>query len=323
MSILSIINYQFLPDAMPWDEEIYESMFKITERCWDFTHIQVRIICALNYSKLAKLSVINKLNKLERCADALLEASADNFMRPTAVAILGFLYKYVKHEDLETIRLPLTNIFIEASRAIRNEISSKRFLFIAFNLGFKHNSLQFNQVFEQCFPFLLLHYIENSNKCKMIYWAMSEWMGTYIQLMDKHGDEESKLALDLNKSTLLFDMYRTFFPYSYPVVDFAKLNLMKAIYRCPVLANSYSCFRNQELKMFNKLKARVKRVIEFLDYDLAELSTVSIFVNNLGSLIAGSPDLRIKPFDISFLLLNKLNEINYYVNGSREVKLKL
>ena len=102
MSILSIINYQLLPDAMPWDEEIYESMFKITERCWDFTHIQVRIICALNYSKLAKLSVINKLNKLERCADALLEASADNFMRPTAVAILGFLYKYVKHEDLET-----------------------------------------------------------------------------------------------------------------------------------------------------------------------------------------------------------------------------
>jgi hypothetical protein len=122
---------------------------------------------------------------------------------------------------------------------------------------------------------------------------------------------------------MLFDLYRTFFIYSYPVVDFAKLNLMKAIYKCPQLSDSYSCFKNQELKMFDKLKGQNKYVKEFLDFDLAVLFTVSIFVNNLGSLIANYPNMGIKPLDISFLLLDKLNETNYFVEGNQKVKLKL
>lgn len=218
---------------MPWEKDVFDLLFQITEKCWDFTHIQVRIISALNYSKLVRLCLNQQPSRLESCADSLLEASTDNFKRPTVVAILGFLYKYIGCKNLEPIINQLTNIFREASRAIKNEISSKRFLFIALTMAFKHNGLEFYPVFEQCFPFLFLHYIENSNKCKMIYWAMSEWMETYIQLLNDKSNSEQLVKLDLNISTMLFDLYRTFFAYSYPVVDFAKLNLMKAIYKCP------------------------------------------------------------------------------------------
>lgn len=75
--------------------------------------------------------------------------------------------------------------------------------------------------------------------------------------------------------------------------------------------------------MFDKLKGQNKYVKEFLDFDLAVLFTVSIFVNNLGSLIANYPNMGIKPLDISFLLLDKLNETNYFVEGNQKVKLKL
>lgn len=75
--------------------------------------------------------------------------------------------------------------------------------------------------------------------------------------------------------------------------------------------------------MFDKLKSKNKYVKEFLDLDLAVLNTISIFVNNLGSLISNNPDLGLKPLDISFLLLDKLNDTNYFVDGNLKVKLKL
>ncbi len=235
---------------------------------------------------------------------------------PTIIISLGFMYKYNSIESLSGIQVILSNILADASRSRENEISSNRFLFIAISLGFKYNGEKFLPIFKQIFPFLMLHYLEVANSDQFIYWAMSEWMGVYLTKIV--GKDEKKLGADLK--TILFDHYRTTYNSSFPIVSYARFNLMKSIFQCPFLANSCnldspdSCFKSQEtailakLKKENGLKKSFFRESEIADMDAAEL------------LIHSLHRIKITGLEISFIILNNLNNLNYQLLCSEEVK---
>lgn len=153
---------------------------------------------------------------------------------PTVIITLGFMYKYSQVDNLSSVQVILSNILLDASRSRDNEISSSRFLFIAISMGFKYNGDKFLPIFHQIFSFILLHYLESPNSDELIYWAMGEWMGIYLTKII--GDDEKKLSPDLR--TILFDHYRTCYIHAFPIITYAKFNLMKAIFACPWLANS-------------------------------------------------------------------------------------
>lgn len=162
---------------------------------------------------------------------------------PTIIITLGFMYKYNSLESLEPIQVILSNVLVDASRCRENEISSNRLLFLAISMGFRYNGEQFLPIFQQIFPFILLHYLEVGNIDELLYWAMSEWMSTYLTRIV--GNDEKKLSSDMK--TILFDHYRTFYSHSFPIVNYSKFNLMKAIFTCPWLANSCKSMSNSRL----------------------------------------------------------------------------
>jgi hypothetical protein len=153
---------------------------------------------------------------------------------PTIIISLGFMYKYNTVDTLQPIQVYLSNVLVDASRCRENEISSNRLLFITISMGFRYNGDKFLPIFQQIFPFILLHYLEMATSDQLIYWAMSEWMGIYLTKII--GNDEKKLSADMK--TILFDHYRTFYSHSFPIVNYAKFNLMKAIFTCPWLAKS-------------------------------------------------------------------------------------
>lgn len=297
LALLAIANSTVKSDSESWSNEALFCFMLSCELCFDFIDIQIRILCALCYSKLV---MIGDDRIIEKAGQALYQANSDSFKRPTVVMIVGFFFKYLSFTNLQKVLPTITSILIDASRDKENEISSKRFLFITFSIGLKQHSEAFLEIFEQCSPFLQLHYIENANGDKMTYWSICEWMATYITEITAKGKRE----FSLNLTTLLFDLHRTFFPYSFPVIDFAKLILMKSIYKCPSIASKYRCFAKQEAKILSKLKPRLKKINDFPDFALIELDAVEAFVENM-------PNLNIAPLDLSFMLLDRLNELNY------------
>lgn len=247
----------------------------------------------------------------------MLKAKQDIHLMPTIIITLGFMYKYNTLESLQHIQVILSNVLVDASRCRDNEISSKRLLFIAISMGFKNHGERFLPIFQQIFPFILLHYLEVANIDKLIFWAMSEWMGIY--LTNIVGSDEKKLSADIK--TILFDHYRTFYSHSIPIVNYAKFNLMKAIFTCPWLADSCSlalysdsCFKNQEIKILAKLKKEnnLKKSF-FRESEIADMDTAELLINSLDR-------IKITGLEISFILLNNLNNLNYQILCGEETK---
>lgn len=184
---------------------------------------------------------------------------------------------------------------------------------MALSFGFKHNGIKFLPIFKQTFPFLMLHYYEKANSDKMIYWSMVEWLSSYISCIVKEDPKELTNEIKM----ILFDLYRTFFPSVHPAVNLAKFNLMKSIFQCPQLANSYLCLRNQENKIIRKITDdKPSKKCYLKDTEIAELETCELFINTV-------ENIDISPLELSFLLLHKLNNLNYQLSLGNEIKDKL
>lgn len=291
--------------AEKWTPEILEAFLSIVQRCWSFISIQIRIVCALTYSKLLK---IGGDSILEPAAMTLYKASSNAFERPTVAVILGFIFKYLSLKEIEPISNIVSNILIALSRDKENEISSKRFLFVALKQGFKSYGPHFTQLFEGCFPFLFLHYIENANRDKMTHWSICEWLSMYLKFVVAVGGSPS-----LGITTLLFDLSRTFFPYSFPVVDFAKIVLLQAVFQTQNLRKRFQCFSNLESRLLGKLNSKINmKVDNFIDFDLLKVEVIQGFSTKLNL-------INSEPLDLSFLLLDMLNCLNYNLEISSEL----
>jgi hypothetical protein len=240
LSLLSIINTLVaakevhgvnLADDLEWDNEFVETILQIIQKCWGLEHVQLRLACGLIYAKTLKLAEPGNLRK---CEDNLIKQMGDINQFATIIMTLAFMYKYNKVEALAPIQVVLSNILVRAARAVDNEISSNRFLCVALSMGFKYNGEKFLPIFQQCFPLIMLHYLEVDISDGLIFWAMAEWMGVYLTQIV--AGDPSRLGGEIK--TLLFDRYRAFYPYAFPIVSYARFNLMKAIFACPSLASS-------------------------------------------------------------------------------------